>query len=238
MFRPHLWLSALTIIACIVGSGASRCYSQDFDGQNSLAAPPEAGPAEEIGGLNEAYCVADTESDSGPNLNLASHMGQEGSLDWVEFSRLIERCSGTRTLLERLEFLHRTNQLRQLSDGNLPFSLIPISGWRWQVVTKKGGRVLMAVDGKLLVVIRENRRLEMSVKDLSGGRAVERGFAGSQRYFAHRGGSVRNISAISAKHLSDAHPQLFQIYFYFAGPTASITTIDSMPRSAVDFIVR
>lgn len=236
MFRPHRYISTLLLITSACGSGAKHCYGQTRATHDGVQNATREVTAEEI--------AAGFAVDAEPSLNRPANdqpglaPEPEREFDWKEFSRLVEQCSGTRTLLERLETLHRTDQLRQLGNGNLPFSLIPISGWRWEVTTRRGGRVVLAVDGPLLVVIRENRRVEMSVKDIAGGKAVARGFAGSSQYFAHVGGATQHVGAMNATHFSDAQPRLFPIYFYFAGPTKSVHTMNSLPRSQVDLISR
>ncbi len=145
-------------------------------------------------------------------------------------------CESSAKLLEMFETLlevDRESLTRMTSNnGNLPWTTLPITGWRWESATVKNGRIILAIEGPLVVAIYEASRskIEMSVHDYSEGNAVPRGYAGTPRYFAHRSSSVQHVTAMSVKHFSNKAPELFKIYYYFAGPTREIVNREKLPR--------
>lgn len=151
-----------------------------------------------------------------------------------EVVREILACESSSKLLEIFKELLETNQLHRLSwdRGNLPLTTLPLSDWRWESPTAKNGRIILAIDGPLVVAIFESHRnaLQLSVHDYSASSAIPRGYAGTPRYFAHKSSHEQHVSAMSLKHFSHKSPELFKIYYYFAGPTRTIVSAASLPR--------
>ncbi len=153
--------------------------------------------------------------------------------DAQDFQQLITDGRSTDELVSYLENLVIRGQLQSLGSDQLSFSTWNYSGWRREFVTREGQRVIVASDGPLLVAIRESRTIEFSVRDLTDGQAIPRGFAGASRYFGHKSAGVQHVTAMSADHFSRKNPELFQIYFYFAGPTQAITPTQTLPPPAM-----
>lgn len=166
-------------------------------------------------------------------LFASSRSGYAGADELVQE---ILKCESSARLLEIFRELVESNQLHLLSwdRGDLPLTTLPLSDWRWESPTAKNGRVILAIDGPLIVAIFESHRqaLQLSVYDYSAGNAIPRGYAGTPRYFAHKSTSEQHVTAMSLKHFSHKSPELFRIYYYFAGPTRTIVNAESLPRPA------
>jgi hypothetical protein len=100
-----------------------------------------------------------------------------------------------------------------------------------------GERLILATDGLVLVAIREGRQLEFSVHDLTGGRSIH-GRGGRGNTLLAEGISAQHVVAASAAELARKAPQLFPIYYYFAGPTQEIVSSRLLPRSPAPLSLR
>lgn len=151
-----------------------------------------------------------------------------------ELVQKILACENSPKLLEIFRELLENNQLHRLSwdRGDLPLTTLPLSDWRWEAPTAKNGRIILAIDGPLVVAIFESHRkaLQLSVHDYSAGSAISRGYASTPRYFAHISSNEQHVAAMSLEHFSHKSPELFKIYYYFAGPTRTIVNAKSLPR--------
>jgi hypothetical protein len=146
-----------------------------------------------------------------------------------QLSRLLDKTATTRELLAFIEELHQTGRLGRLGNGNLPFTTLDISGWRWETTDESGERVILAADGPILVAIRLSRTLSMSIQDLSSGSALKRGYAQTSRYFGHTRLAAQHLTAHSPSHLSRRDPEMFQWFYYFAGPLTDIFAAVTLP---------
>ena len=135
-----------------------------------------------------------------------------------ELEGLLHSRGSTRRLLDLLERAFERGELNLLGRSGLAWATTTVPGWRWERTDAQGERIILAMDGPLLVAIRQAKRIEMSIKDLSDGEAIPRGYANTPRYFGHRRSTV-HISAFDEDHLARKSAEMFQYFYYFAGPT-------------------
>lgn len=159
-------------------------------------------------------------------------------IEYQQLSELLKRKSSTDRLLDFTEDLYLHGRLSSLGTSSLRWTFTVQPGWRWETTDATGVRTVLAVEGPLIVAIRESRAVEMSIKDLSRGKAVSRGYANTARYFGHQGDGHEHVKAMSVQHFSRIEPELFKYYYYFAGPTRALVDRDALPRSPVDLITR
>ncbi len=134
-----------------------------------------------------------------------------------EFQCLITRNPSTAQILAVIAELNDNGRLWELGNSTLPWSTWPVPGWRWETTLGNGERIILAADGNLLVVIRQGRVIDFSVLDLSPRQSRNR------RDTAH-------ITVGSTRELALRAPNLFTIYYYFAGPTSEISSSRLLPR--------
>lgn len=147
----------------------------------------------------------------------------------AELHRLLVSNAAPSQLLPFAEQLHLAGRLQELGSGGLPWAGWTGPGWRWETRLPGGARVVLATDGLVLVAIREGRVLEFSVLDLTVGGGMAEARTRSSGLLVNRT-AVEHITAASAADMARKAPDLFPMYYYFAGPTAEIVSSHLLPR--------
>ena len=137
-------------------------------------------------------------------------------------------------LLEQLDEMIRNDQLGTFNalGGNLPLTTMSIGGWRWEAPTSKRGRVVLAIDGPLAIAIYESPQsaIEMSIRDYSAVSKEQPRLLGERHLKSQSTAHDQHFSAMSAKQFSRTAPEIFKVYYYYAGPTRTIPNSRSLPR--------
>jgi hypothetical protein len=147
----------------------------------------------------------------------------------TELRSLLTQQASTQVLASWAEGLYRQGRLLELGNAVLPWTTWTAPGWRWEETCLTGERLVLATDGIVLVAIREGRQIEFSVHDLTGGR---------DNTVLAPGISAQHVVAASAAELARKAPQLFPIYYYFAGPTQEIVSSRLLPRAPAPLSLR
>lgn len=147
----------------------------------------------------------------------------------AELQRLLVNNAAPSQLLPFVEQLYLAGRLQELGSGGLPWADWTGAGWRWETRLPGGARVVLATDGLVLVAIRVGRVLEFSVLDLTAAGGMAEARSRSSSLLANRA-AVEHITAASAGDLARKAPDLFPMYYYFAGPTAEIVSSHLLPR--------
>lgn len=135
-------------------------------------------------------------------------------------------CKSSDKLLETLTELAKQDRLRLLGDTNLAWTTMTIPGWRWEATNREGGRTILAIEDALLVAIYESKYAGIRMSIMDAGRLNHTSSLPDQHPYAF---ASKRVTAMSVKHFSRKSPELFKVYYHFAGPTADIVSSKALP---------